>query len=135
LEPDGEGMLAEGFAIDDSRSSSEITRQGPQVQPFVQLPGIGRNDPRAVIADILGQGLLCWMADVETTEIDSYGEGNAILPPVRDGLHETHPKVLRKMAGGVVGGNDRDIIRLWEPDLAKTYPRRRQTQNAVNLHI
>jgi hypothetical protein len=98
LEPDGEGMLAEGFAIDDSRSGPEIAWQGPQIQTLVQLPRIGRNDPCAVVTDVLGQGLLCWMADVETAEIDPNGEGNAILPPIRDGLHETHPKVLRSYA-------------------------------------
>jgi hypothetical protein len=89
MESDGEGINAEGLAIDDSCPSPEITRDGPQIQPFVPLPGIAGNHPGTVGAYVLRQGFLGRMADIETTEIDSDGESNTILHSARNSLHGT----------------------------------------------
>jgi len=112
LESDGKGITSEGFAINDSRPSPEITRQGPQIQPLIQLPGIAGNDSHAVGAHVFGQGLLRWVADIETAEIDSYGKGNAFFHTARNGLHETPHGLAQNGLVDVGGGNDSDIIRL-----------------------
>ena len=82
-------MNSEGFAIDDARPSPEITRQGPEIQPLIQVPGIIRNYAGTVVAYVFGEALLRGMADIETAEIDSYGQGNAFFQSASDGLQET----------------------------------------------
>ncbi len=81
-------MESQGLAIDDSRSSPEITRPGPQIQPLIQFPGIRRNDARAVGAYVFRKALLRTMADIQTAEIHSYRQGKAFFQPARNRLHQ-----------------------------------------------
>jgi hypothetical protein len=89
LESNGEGMNSQGLTIDDARPSPEIARQGPEIQPLVQIPGTIRNHASAVGAYIFGKALLRGVADIETAEIDSYSHGSAFFQSASDGLHET----------------------------------------------
>ena len=89
MESDGEGMMSEGFAIDDSRPSPEISRQRPQIQPLIPLQGIARNNAHAVAANVFRDALLRRLADIQTAEIHSNCQGNAWFQPARDGLHRT----------------------------------------------
>jgi len=36
MKPDRKRMVSEGLAVDDSCASSEIAREGPQIQPLIQ---------------------------------------------------------------------------------------------------
>ncbi len=89
LQSDGEGIASEGFAIDDSRPSPEIARQGPQIQPLIQFPGISGDDARAVGAYVFREALMRTMADIQAAQIHSYRQGSTFFQPARDGLHET----------------------------------------------
>jgi len=104
-------MSSERFAIDDARSSPEIARRGPEIQTLIQIPGIIRNYADAVGAYVFCKPLLRGVADVETAEIDSYRQGNALLQSAGDCLHETPHGLTQNGLVGVGGGNDRDIIR------------------------
>jgi len=66
LESDGEGMASKWLAVDDSRPGPKITRQSPQIQPFIQFPRIAGNDPRAMGAHVFRDALLGGMTNVET---------------------------------------------------------------------
>ena len=105
-------MTSEGFAIDDARSGPEIARQGPEIQPVIQIPGTIRNYTDAMSAYVFGKTLLRWVADVETAKIDSYSQGNALFQSAGDGLHETPHGLTQNGLVGVGGGDDEEIIRL-----------------------
>jgi len=72
MESDGEGMMSEGFAIDDSRPSPEISRQRPHIQPLIPLQGIARNNAHAVAANVFRDTLLGRLADIQTAKIHPY---------------------------------------------------------------
>jgi hypothetical protein len=117
-------MNSEGFAIDDSRTGSEVPWERPQVQPLIQFPRIARDHPRAVCTYVFRQALLGRMADVQTAKIYSYGQGNTLFQSVRDGLHETPHGLTQNGRMGVGGGNDKSMIRLSGADSAKIRPSR-----------
>jgi hypothetical protein len=96
LESNREGTSSEGLAVNDARTRAEIARQGPEIQPLIQIPGIIRNHSGAVGAYVFGKALLRGVADIETAEIDSYGQGNAFFQSTSDGLHETPPRSYAK---------------------------------------
>jgi len=103
------------FAINDSSASPEVTRQGPEIQPFILFPGSGGDDAGSVGAYILCKGLLRGMPDIETAEIHSYLERGAFFQTASNGLHGT-PRVLAKFQeNGCRGGNDKAMIRLEKP--------------------
>jgi len=70
-------------------------------------------------AHVLRQGLLRRVADIKTTEIDSYGEGNAFFQSADSGLHETPHGLKQNELVSVGGGNDGLILRHSKSDLAK----------------
>src|SRR5260370_20998816 len=96
-------MLSEGVAIEDSRTSTEIPRQRPQIQPLIALPGIARNNANAVAAHIFRDSLLRRMADIQAAEIHSYCQGYTPFQPARDGLHSDTPLTYGTLAGCVAG--------------------------------
>jgi hypothetical protein len=59
-------MVSEGLAVNDSRPSPEITRQGPQIQPFIQSQWITRHHARAMGAYVLRKAFLGAMADIQS---------------------------------------------------------------------
>jgi hypothetical protein len=97
LESDCECMNSEGFAIDDSRAGPEVPWERPQIQPLIQFPGIARDHARTVCTNVFRKALLCGVADIETAEIYSYGQRNALLQSAGDGLHETLHGLRQKM--------------------------------------
>jgi hypothetical protein len=119
LESDCERMDSEGLAIHDSCAGPEITRQGPKIQPFIELPGIARDHSRAVGTYVFGETLLGRMANVQTAEIDSYGQGNAFFQAAGDSLHQTPHGLTQNGLVGVGGGNDKQIIRPWGAESAR----------------
>ena len=109
-------MNSEGLAIDDARPSTEIARQGPEIQPLIQTPRISRNHAGTVGAYVFGEALLRGMADIEAAEIDSYGQGNALFQSASDGLHGT-PSFFRKIGWWVSEeGTTETSYPLREPD-------------------
>ena len=119
LESDGEGVDSEGFAIDHSCPSPKISRQGPKIQPLIELPGIARNHTNAVGAHVFGEALLRRMANIETAEIHSNGQGNALLHSADDGLHGTPHGLTQNGLVGAGGGSDKDIVRSLGADFGK----------------
>jgi hypothetical protein len=116
LQSDGEGLNSEGLAIDNPSPSPEIAWERPQVQPLIPLPGIIRNNAHAVVAHVFCKALLRGVANIETTEIHSYGQRNTPFQSSGDGLHETPHGLTQNWLVGVGGGNDRAIILYPGPD-------------------
>jgi hypothetical protein len=89
LQSNGIRVVPEGLTIDDPRARPEITRQRPQIQPFVQSPRASRNDTGTVSAYVLRKAFLRTMANIQAAEIHAYGQRNAFFEPPRNCLHET----------------------------------------------
>jgi len=89
LQPDGEGVHAQRFAVDHACPGTEITWKGVQVQPLVGLPGPAGNNAYAVDAHVFREGFLHAFPDIQAAEIDSYGERDTIFQALREGLHGT----------------------------------------------
>src|SRR6266849_3169669 len=103
LQSDGERIAVEGLAIDDPSPGPEMTRQGPQIQPLIQFPGITQNDAGAVGTYVFRKALLRTMTDIQAAEVHSYCQGNAFFQAARNRLHETPHCPAQKLGGWVSG--------------------------------
>jgi hypothetical protein len=64
-------------------------------------------------AHVFREALLRRMADIQTAQIYSHHQGNALFQPVGNCLHRT-PRCLGELKSGLMGvggGNDKNIIR------------------------
>lgn len=92
MKADSEGLHGETFAINHSRPGSKVSRKGPEIQPFVELPGTIGNHTCTVGTDVFGQSRFGGMADIQTAKIDPYGQRNAFFQAAGNSLHGDTPR-------------------------------------------
>jgi hypothetical protein len=89
LQPDGEGVYSQRFAVNYPGAGAEIAGEGAHIQTLIRLPGPAGNNARSMGADILREGFLHPLPDIEAAEINSYGERNTVFEALRQNLHGT----------------------------------------------